>query len=94
MPNNNIYILTKLQFINFIFWFIHSYYPFLPFLLQAIYLLFIGILAGLMYLYAYGDIVNSAHDDKSIHINVLSICMSIGVLLSSFFSLIALNTFL
>ncbi len=89
-------MLTFLQVLNFIVWFINVYSGFL----SSIYLVvasfvFVGFMGGGSYVYCYYKILESKNikdEYKELTVNIATIFNDFGILLSSLFVLLVDNT--
>jgi hypothetical protein len=88
-------LLTAGQAANWVLWMAHVAMQFLPLYSLFPLMLWVGLFAGLMYVNVFYAV--SADDrlgkDKEFAVNVVSIFVNVGIMLSSFFTLIADHTF-
>lgn len=83
-------ILTFLQAVNFAAWFIHVCQPFMPMWLQCLWIVYVGLLGGAMYVNTFYDLMS----DKEIPdvyrekcLNITSIFVMFGIVASSGFEI-------
>lgn len=91
------WFLTALQGVNFIVWLVHTEVLFIkPYWLLFPAMIFVGLLAGACYVNTFYSLQNDTQlgRDKEFAINIVSIGISMGITLSSFFTLLADNTWL
>ncbi len=91
-----IYLLTIGQGLNFCIWFAQAHFHFMPLYVQFAHMVCIGLFAGLMYVNVFHSLLKNQNlsPDRELGVNIVSIFVTFGVISSSLFSLLALNTFL
>jgi len=89
-------IITVVQGFNFLFWFLHVMFGFMAVYAQFAAMLWVGLFAGAMYVNVFFVLLrdDKYEVDRELNLNIVSIFINIGVMMSSFFTLIADNTFL
>lgn len=94
-----VWILTTLQGANFILWWLHAEYLFLPLWFQFIHMIFIGLLGGAMYINIF-FLLNTetvseggvSIADRELAVNIVSLWVNFGIVASSVFEIAIFNT--
>jgi len=89
-------IITIVQALNFVFWFLHVEYGFMSVYVQFAAMLWVGLFAGGMYVNVfYWLLQDSKYElDRELGLNIVSFFINLGIMASSVFTLVADNTFL
>ncbi len=92
-----VWILTALQFVNFILWQIQAEWKLVPFLLQIPAMVFVGLLGGAMYVNVLFNILSDKKipdDLRELGINITTMFVTLGITASSVYDLAIDKTFL
>lgn len=90
-------ILTTLQALQFVLWFIHATHPFLPLWLQLCDMIIVGLLGGLMYVNTFYLLVKEKRlrkADQELGINLVAISINVGIVVSSVLEIVLFTTML
>ena len=90
-------VITSLQGLNFIGWFLNAKYHFLPIWMQTIFMVWVGCMGGAMYVNVFANLVDTKtikDKDRELSINLVAMAMNGGIVLSAIFQILADNTFL
>ena len=90
-------IITLLQAINFLGWFLNAKYHFLTIWMQTTWMVWVGCMGGAMYVNVFANLVDDktiASKDRELSINLVAMAMNGGIVSSSIFQIVADNTFL
>lgn len=92
----NFSILTIGQGLNFLLWGAQALYHFMPLYVQFASMIWIGLFAGLMYVNVFHSLLKNPRlsPDRELGVNIVSVFVTLGIVTSSLFSILALNTFL
>ena len=90
-------ILTTLQALQFVLWFIHATHPFLPLWFQLVDMVGVGLLGGLMYVNTFYLLVKESRlrpADQELGINLVAIAINVGIVVSSVLEIVLFTTML
>ena len=93
----NIKIITMLQGLNFIGWYLNAQYHFLSIGMQVAWMFWVGCMGGAMYVNVFANLVDdeTIHgNDRELSINLVAFSMNVGIVCSAIFQLVADNSFL
>ncbi|ETO32174.1 Batten's disease protein Cln3 family protein [Reticulomyxa filosa] len=88
--------LTSLQGINFVLWHFHCEYNWFPQWLQFVWMIYVGLLGGAMYVNVVYSILSDTKitkKDKELCMNIMSIWVNFGIIMSSAYEIVIDNTF-
>ena len=84
-------VLTLLQCINFVVWFFHIMQPFMTQWLQIVWMFYVGLLGGSMYVQTFYSIMSDASipdDFREKCLNITSLMVLFGIVASSVFDIL------
>lgn len=90
-------VVTVLQGLNFVFWLVQDSFKLVDIWFQFVIMVYVGLLGGLSYVNTFYIILNGnwiSGRDKEYCINLTTISINLGIILSAGFTLIAENTWL
>lgn len=92
-----VWILTVIQAGNFVLWILQAYYKFMPIGAQLPMMMFVGLLGGASYVNIFYLLLNDEKypkADKELLVNMAAVCINLGIVLSSVFTILMDATFL
>ena len=90
-------ILTVLQGANFVLWLCQAYFKFMPIGAQIPCMVFVGLLGGASYVNIFYNLLNDPiypKEDKELIVNMAAVCINLGIVVASVFTLLMDATFL
>jgi battenin len=94
---HRLWVLTLLQAANFAAWLVHALYPFIPLPLQFVWMIFVGLIGGGMYVNSFFAIMIDDRirpEQRETCLNVVSLWINLGIVSSALFEIAASATFL
>lgn len=89
--------MTVVQSANFVLWFFHAKYQFMPLGVAFAMMIFTGLIGGAMYVNTFASLVDDKdirEKDREISINVVALWVNLGIVSSAVFEILSANTFL
>jgi battenin len=94
---HRLWVLTLLQAVNFVAWFVHALHPFIPLWLQFVWMIYVGLIGGGMYVNSFYAIMIDDRirpEERETCLNVVSLWINLGIVSSALFEIVASATFL